>query len=505
MAREVELKLRISPTDTAKLKRHPSLLAALAEKPVTRKLTSIYYDTPQLALLDAGISLRVRRMSGGWFQAVKAAGHASAGLHQRMEWEDIIAAGHPDFSKITDPSLIQIFDTPALREALAPIFTTEVRRTEWQLAWENGDHVEVALDVGQLIAGDHQEPICEVELELKQGSAGRLFELALALQQDIPLQLENISKAQRGYAHYRPQPATVKRAGNIRLQRHMPADEAFRHTAWECLNQLQGNQEAVLQQQDIEGVHQMRVALRRLRSSFSVFALVLDRSQFTDAIEDLRWITGILGTARDLDVFLTETLPPLQRTLPPHEGLSTLRAKATEAQHGAYHDIHEALGSQRYHRLLLALGAMLENGQVFLPDQAMPITQLADAILEKRYKQLKRHGRKLAGMSAEERHAARIAAKKLRYSAEFFSALYPTSASHKFLRALAKLQDVLGQLNDIANTEALIQRLSSAKPNQDLSQALHIFKGWGAAHALNKLEEMDTAWSRFAHCKPFWQ
>jgi inorganic triphosphatase YgiF len=204
MAHEVELKLRIQPADAARLRRHPAIRSAVIGKPTTRNLISIYYDTPQLALLDAGISLRVRRMAGIWSQTVKGSGRSLAGLHQRMEWEDAIASGHPDFSKITEPALTEIFDDEALRTALIPIFSTEVRRTEWNLTFDNGDQVELALDLGELVVGEKREPINEIELELKGGNAGRLFDLALDLQQDIPLELENISKAQRGYAYYRP-------------------------------------------------------------------------------------------------------------------------------------------------------------------------------------------------------------------------------------------------------------------------------------------------------------
>src|SRR5687768_9207728 len=85
MPNEVELKLRIRAADVPRLRHHLAVRQALVGKPVTRRLTSIYYDTPTLALLDTDLSLRVRRMSGGWFQAVKGAGHSLAGLHQRME------------------------------------------------------------------------------------------------------------------------------------------------------------------------------------------------------------------------------------------------------------------------------------------------------------------------------------------------------------------------------------------------------------------------------------
>jgi inorganic triphosphatase YgiF len=506
MANEVELKLRIRTADIPHLRRHPAILNAITGKPVTRKLTSIYYDTPQLALLDAKISLRVRRMSGGWFQAVKGAGHSLSGLHQRMEWEDIIAAGHPDFSKITEPALTRIFDDEALRAALAPIFQTEVRRTEWQLAWENGDQVELALDVGELVIGDRREPIQEIELELKAGHTGRLFDLALALQQTIPLELENVSKAQRGYAYYRPQPPAILKARSIRLEPDMRAHAALKQIAWECITHLQGNQDMVLHGEDIEGVHQMRVALRRLRSALSVFRPVAGRESQAEISAELRWIANVLGAARDLDVFITQSLPPLLTQLPEHPGLLQLRDKAAILQLQAYAAVREALCSQRYHRLLLTLGAWLENEhwRTGNPEASLSAIHVAETVLSKRYKQLGKHGRRLMHMHPEERHATRIAAKRLRYAAEFFASLYPESRTQGFLRALNKLLGMLGILNDITVSDHVIQRMVGDHPTPSLAQTSHLFTGWNACQAMHRLEGLDRTWRNFSRMVTFW-
>lgn len=206
MSSEIELKLRIAAADIPRLRRHRLVCQHRVGRAVTRKLASIYYDTPQLALLKAGISLRVRRMSGGWFQSIKTAGKVSGGLHDRQEWEDLLHRGQPDFSKITEPWLRAIFDNNELRAALRPLFTTEVKRTEWQLDTGRG-LIEMALDVGHLVIdGTAQAEICELELELKQGEQQQLFDFAQALQQSIALQAEDTSKAELGYAFYLKRP-----------------------------------------------------------------------------------------------------------------------------------------------------------------------------------------------------------------------------------------------------------------------------------------------------------
>ncbi|MDR2876237.1 MAG: CHAD domain-containing protein [Methylobacillus sp.] len=494
MPDEIELKLRVRAADLPRLRRHPALKTA---QPVTRRLVSIYYDTPDLALLDADLSLRVRRMSGQWFQAVKSAGHALAGLHQRAEWEDIIARGSPDFSKITDPALTKIFDRPELRAALRPIFTTDVRRTEWQLQSDDGEtKIELALDVGDLIVGEQREPICEIELELKSGAPAHLFEFALTLLQDIPFHIENISKAQRGYAHYRPQPPAIRRAENIRLTRDMPPAEACRAMLRECLAHLQGNHDAVLDGQS-EGVHQMRVALRRMRSVMAMFA---DFMPPADALKnEIRWLAATLGAARDLDVLLEETLPALPESLA-HPGLAHIKRRARKQAQTARQETLAALDSQRYQHLLLRLAAWTEGAA---PAAEQKLHTHASALLARRYRQLRKCGKR--EMSAEQRHALRISAKKLRYAAEFFADLHDAKSTRRFLRRLAPLLELLGELNDLEVTARLLDTLHDARANPALHEARLLIIGWRAARNEYRLTRFERHWKRLTRAKVFWE
>ncbi|MCX7627706.1 MAG: CYTH and CHAD domain-containing protein [Methylophilaceae bacterium] len=504
---EVELKLRIARADSPRLRHHPAITTAAMGKPITRKLTSIYYDTPDLRLLDSGISLRVRRMAGHWFQSLKAGGYVLAGLHQRKEWEDMIATEHPDFTRILDPELARLFADQSLRDALKPLFRTEVQRTEWQLVYDDGARIELALDLGRLIAGQKSYPISEVELELKNGHAGRLFDLALALQQDIPLELENVSKAQLGYGLFRPHQPAILKACPPELKRNQRAEEAFKTIAWECIRQLQGNLDMVLHGTDPEGVHQMRVALRRLRSALTVFRDVVGRESHQEIVAEIGWIMGLLGVARDLDVFLGETLPPMLDHLDCHPGLLKLQDKALSAQRRAYKELRQALVSQRYQRLLLTLGSWLENERwrAHTPQvESRSVRDIARVILAKRHRQLKRHGGRLRHMHPEERHATRIAAKKLRYAAEFFASLYETQKARRFIGRLAKLQDKLGALNDIAVTARLVTELAGSRPNRALDEAIHLLTGWNRCNAMHRMQDMDEAWDDFARLKPFW-
>jgi inorganic triphosphatase YgiF len=505
MANEVELKLRIAKSDIPRLKRHPAIKAAQINKPITRKLLSIYYDTPQLKLLDHLISLRLRRISRDWIQTVKGKGSVMSGLHQRMEIESHVASGQFDFSQIDHTEFSEIFDDEALRNALVPIFSTEVQRTEWLLHFDNGDQIELALDVGELIVANEREPICEIELELKQGNTGRLFEFSLALQENIPLTLENISKAQRGYAYYQHQLPSIVKANPPQLSRKMPAETGLKQIVWECLSQLQGNQEMVLHGSDIEGVHQMRIALRRLRSALKVFGTVATKQRSAKMIEELRWITHVLGDARDLDVFVTQTLPPLLLQLQNQPSLDLLADRADQERSKAYKALREAISSQRYQRLILTLGDWLENER-WRGTKTVEYTveDVALLILEKRYKRLKKHSKGLAQALPEERHAARIAAKNLRYAAEFFASLYSSRKSASFIKKLSQLQDHLGVLNDMNITNHLLTKLVQQYPNQNLEEGKHLLTGWNAYKLMLSIAQTRKSCHQFFKQKIFW-
>jgi len=232
---------------------------------------------------------------------------------------------------------------------------------------------------------------------------------------------------------------------------------------------------------------------------------VIDPAACAAIREDLKWLADALGNARDLDVFLAETLPPMVRHLHEHEGLLELRDKARKAQSVAYKEAREAIGSQRYQRLMLSLGAWLEKAPTHVPDESAPDVQaIAQRMLSKRYKQLCRHGKRLTEMQEEERHAARIAAKKLRYAAEFFASLYPEKETRAFLRKLATLQNTLGELNDISVTDMLICRLAGPRPGRTLDEARHLFTGWNASDTAHHLNDMARDWKAFSRMKAFW-
>ncbi|MBI2313960.1 MAG: CYTH and CHAD domain-containing protein [Betaproteobacteria bacterium] len=509
MQNELELKLSLAPGDAAKLARHPLLDPLSASRPASRRLTSVYYDTPGFALWTAGYALRVRRVGRRWVQTAKGEGRVAAGLHQRREWEAPVAGSNPDLEKLAGTPLEKILGAPEVRESLAPVFTTEFRRTTRELAFADGTRAELAVDRGEVRTDGERLPLCEVEMELKAGSPARLFELALALQKTLPLRLEPESKAERGYRLVQGTPPALVKAAPPELGADSTVNDGFRAILWNCIGQLHANEPGMREGRDPEYLHQMRVALRRMRSALGTFSKIMPAGALDPARADLKWLAGELGPARDWDVFVGEILPPVLAGFPAHRGLAALldAASAVRAQCGAH--ARETVASARYQALLLTLGAWLCNESWrSLPEARSgtldgPLAEFAAAVLDRRYRQVKKRGRRAAQLTPEQRHLLRIAAKKLRYAAEFFSPLYRKRPARDFVRALSRLQDILGALNDAVTGKALLVELVAADAAH--SAAADLATGWLAGSGDEALGKLQRTWERFGEAQPFWK
>ncbi|ARO87006.1 inorganic triphosphatase [Nitrosospira lacus] len=516
MSTEIELKLRLPPDAVARLQHNPLLKSLSISNSVRQKLYSVYYDTPDFDLRRNGVALRLRHEGKRWIQSIKGGGSAAAGLHQRNEWEAPVLKAQPDFTKISDPSLIRLFSTTSLREQLRPLFTTVINRSTRTLCLADGSEAEFCLDRGKIIAGDASVPICEIELELKSGSPLPLFQLARDLLHNIPVRLESVSKAERGYVLVSGSRSPPSKAQLVQLAPEMSVSEAFKTITWNCLSHLHDNEAGMLEGCDIEYLHQMRVALRRQRSALSIFSKVFSKAAFTQIAQELKWLTGQFGPARDWDVFVTETLAMVYPAFSAHQGMLALREKCEQMRRHHNKVARNAVESGHYTELILNLGAWL-YAEPWLAQPGLPVSddlpgtgsdvtvkEFSGTLLAHRHRQLKRYGRKLGSLSAPELHALRIIAKKQRYAAEFFAGFYPHKETKRYIQSLSMLQDILGVMNDTAIAERLLSELPIAKDESDEHEAVGIIRGWGMNLALVKKLELNKAWKHFNRNDSFW-
>lgn len=489
---EVELKLLLDPQLKDALLRHPLLAGEGSVTPEQHTIVDTYFDTPDLQLRRRHAGLRVRRVDGGWLQNIKTDGSAVGGLHARQEWESPVKGPQPQLNllrHVVDDKRTrrQVLGAPALKKRLAPVFSTEVQRTSWDLHLAQGDDIACALDQGSIACGDAQVPVSELELELKSGNPAHLYELALALQHDFPLHLGPQSKADRGYALLRQGGQRAVKASPVELAPGMRTETAFQAIVGNCLAHIQGNEALVAAGEDVEGLHQMRVGMRRLRSALNMLDALLQLP--AELQGELDWLATELGDARDWDVLAGATLPALAARMQEPARIGDVRQAAQERARGHHGLAAEAVNSPRYTRLMLNMsrwllakewhGAQQVPASATLPALAEAVTAFARRTRKRNAQRLRRRARALRGAEPQVMHRFRIAAKKARYGAEFFASLTRKGATRAYIERLGALQDGFGRLNDAAVAARLLSELGAAQP--ELAEGAAYAQGFLAA------------------------
>ena len=511
--REIELKLEVPEQALARLTRSPLLRKARNGTQRLASLVSVYYDSDTRKLRKHGLTLRVRRIGRRYVQTA---------LMDRCEWEHNSAGGKPNLALLRDTGLESIF-SKKLQAKLKPLFETRVQRKVYPIR-SGGSEIELTIDKGAVTAGRLSSPICEVELELKRGDAAELFKVARALAKQVPAQLAVTSKSERGYALIagKKKPTAVG-AAPVAISPDANCQAAFQTCARACLHQIVANQNPT-RNGNPEGVHQARVGLRRLRAAISLFGGMLLDLQSGAIKRDLKWIALELGPVRELDIFIKRVVTPAVAGRSQQPGIATLTRDLRRKRREAFGRARSAIESGRFRALLLDVAAWIEAGdwtrnaddlRRALRDQ--PIATAAAAEMERRRKKIVKRATRLAKLDPVQRHRMRIRAKKLRYAAEFFSVTFPGKKAARrrkdFIAALERLQDALGDLNDIAVHEGLTERLADAQENGGKRRRRAANKAFAAgrmsgreeARIASVLKDAERAYGRFAKARPFWR
>ena len=454
--REVELKLELQPDSANALTAHALLVAAPVK--VADQL-STYFDTEDGVLAAAGFSLRVRHSKGRFVQTVKQSDASSAGLFDRPEWEREIAGPEIDFEAAAETPLGDLL-SKKLRKRLTPLVQVDIRRSTWNLA-HGASRIELVLDSGSVTGGGRRDAIMEAELELKSGEPRHLIEVARQLGRAVPVRLGVLTKAERGYRLARGVSGKVVKAEPVQLRSGMNAADGFAIIAYACLRHFRLNEDLVAANSDPRALHQARVAIRRLRSSFAVFKPVIVDPQHDELREEVRWFANQLGDARNLDVLLHRFGSEAGKD--PAGG--ALRKRLRAEREGAYARVLNTLNSQRLRTLMLELVAWIETGTWRHDNEmaALSLPRFAATQLDKRWNRVRKRGKALARLDPERRHQLRIEVKKLRYAVEFFASLPKHGDAERGQRAclgsLELMQESLGELNDVESARDLLATL----------------------------------------------
>jgi triphosphatase len=509
---ETELKFEVDPATADRLL-HELALATEGEEVI---LKSVYYDTPGAFLRAHGLALRVRDDGGKRIQTVK---QTTGNSFRRGEWEHEIHGAAPDMEAAGDSPLPKALGKAAAD--LKPAFEVSVERARRTMVVDGGE-IEVALDRGAVSADGYGSPICELELELKSGSPLALFRMARELAKTAPLDLSFTTKADRGYALIDGAMLSPVKFRKPQVARKDTAEQAFLAIAGACLAQITANARVLRGARRPEAVHQLRVGLRRLRTAVGLFEAMLTDERLAPMKAELKWITGELNDARNLDVFIAETFRPFAAAKPAAPGLSGLAAALLASQTRAYDRAEAALRNPRFGQLTLEIAAWVETGAWRGDDESTraslrlrPARALAAEVLGKHHHKIVKQGRKLADLDPAARHHLRIRAKKLRYAGDFFASLYDGKAARRLIRltkALGGFQDGLGALNDIVVGGRLVAELVGAETGEAGKRKADPGPAFAAgqvcaahdAETPAAIKASHKAWRELAAAEPYW-
>ncbi|MEY4138786.1 MAG: hypothetical protein RLZZ371_968, partial [Pseudomonadota bacterium] len=459
--------------DPSSLTKRLAKVPALARrKPSIQHLHNVYFDTPAQVLRQKSVALRLRRVGNDakptWLQTLKTGGGESA-LSQRGEWEAPVSSAALTLDVLEGTPWSEIDPDGTLFQALTPSFATNFERTSWLVRQHDGSEIEVALDLGQIVAGDTTTSICELELELLAGQSSALFDLAQKIALTIPVMPLSTSKSERGYALAANCQNKPLDANPPKLASGMSLTAAATRVLRENFCQFTTNLNALRNSDDPELVHQARVGWRRFSGSLRLFKPVFT-VQPVPAWQALKPLLIFLGELRDLDVALTDTLPPLadafiaedNRRSDDWQAMTTALLQAACLQRKS---VRYALDEPTVGATLLTITQWLEelsalNGRGATGlEQKASLQDWARRRLDRLHRQLKLAGEEKINLDSQ--HRVRILAKRLRYGIETLRPLLPKKRAKRWYQQATKLQSTIGRTRDVMQASSLVAKLET--------------------------------------------
>jgi triphosphatase len=461
-------------------------VTALAKTP--RRLTDSYLDTADWRLARAGFVVRTRRRGRHDEVTLKDSRPAEGtGLRQRLEVTEVLPSAGVSGLGSDGPvgrRLHAIVGVHPLREVLQ----VRTRRRPFALRVGGVDAAEIALDETVIVVGNGQRPmqLRRVEVEVQPDWLRALEPIVAQLRSSCGLQPAHLSKFEAGLLALGQEIPGSPDLGPTAVNEESTIGELAYAVLRRQFTVLREKEPGTRLGEDIEELHDMRVATRRLRAALALFSHVLPVRAQTFR-EELGWLAGVLGAVRDLDVQIegldemVANTAGLAAALPAtdHDPLGELAALLEREREEARADMLDALDSVRWDRLAKGLSAMVQQGParrsvatrvpavVVLPD----LIEARHTAVAKAAKRAKKSG------VVTDFHRLRIRCKRLRYALEFSSEVYG-GRTGRFVRQLSALQDELGQMQD---AEVACLRLAELATGEDRLPAATVFLMGGVA------------------------
>jgi triphosphatase len=502
---EIELKFLTTETGFKSSQNWPALTAS-PPAGNARRLVTRYFDTEHADLERRNMALRVRKQGRSYIMTLKWSGDFPGGMFERGEVEAASKGPEPD-PALFGPECAAMLAEIIQGQPLIPVYETDIRRTTRRITSATSD-IEIAFDAGFISAADQKSPVREIELELKSGDPAELYQLGMALADSYPVRLGMLAKSQRGVQLRTGEQPGVMR-GITPLEGTPNVDEAIGAVINACLAQFTGNFPAFESGDAVNAVHQMRVAMRRLRSILKLFQRSFPCAEFTAFRNQAKQIATAMGEGRNWDVFQQLLRDGPAAAFPEQPGFEPIFAAAEQYRTAGYDLIGKLLASPETTRFVLSLQAFVARrgwrnalSAEALSRLTQPALDFAAFSLNRMHGKLVKRGKNLHKLSPHHRHQLRIGLKNIRYAGDLFGGLFENRTQLRdFLRHTARLQDQLGAYNDLVTAIDLLGHFDCATPSA--SYAAGIIAGWCRRGAVPDDEALLRAWKKFKKTKEF--
>jgi triphosphatase len=306
--------------------------------------------------------------------------------------------------------------------------------------------------------------------------------------------------------------AAWSKAVPIAIKVDATVDDIIATVVTACRDHWQKNLAAAIDGRQPEALHQVRVALRRTRSALSAFKKFIPVPQRSALNAEAKWLLSQLGGARDLDVFVQELSAPVNTHISDNADLAQLMRIARTAQLTEHDNAAKALKSPRAKRLAARMEAWVSGrgwrvGETLKNAKAAPGTAFARKFLNRKLRNMRAEYNAVETLSVGDRHALRIAIKKVRYAIEFMQAVLPAKKVQRVNGILKDLQDNLGHLNDIAVAErtvnALVNQAGTGLARRQIAAAGTTIGAWHKKAATAAEPETAKLWRKLKKAPTF--
>jgi CHAD domain-containing protein len=491
----LDIELTLPPDAAGRVTRLRQLAALKTGRARNHPIRIVWHDTPKGDLLRSGRALAEQR--GHW----------------RLEQVGAIGPGWPPGAPSPVLAEAESADTldPPPPAPLVPVAAFEGRAITLDLLRE-GEAVTLRVLDGVMRGVTAERRAARAVI---LGPEAAALALAALLAQDVGAAIPAAALGAAALAAAQASEPSARRLGPPALPPELSVGDAFAHVAGHLTDvMLHWGGQIAAESPELMPVHQMRVAMRRLRSALSLFAEAADPEALADIKEHLRGLAAVLGPARDWDVFCSQTGSAVGEAFAPEAQVKRLLTAAERLRGGHYQALRGHLRGPAYRVAMLRLAALPrrrdwieqappELAAALTERLAGPLPEFAAAKLDKRRKRMLQAGDDIEHLEPGALHEIRLLAKRMRYAAEFFAELWPGKAPRRFIRRLTVLQEALGVLNDGAVAAQLMAELGGS--GADRAFAIGVVRGFVAGRGGAHRSEIAAAWRKFRRAQPFWE